>query len=445
MAVSLDETHDPDRRSWVESANAPDVGFSLQNLPYCVFRTRRSNDGPRIGVGIGKRVLDLALAARAGLLDSASQVAVAACKQPLLNALMEAGPAAWTPLRRAVFALLAEDAPADDRRQAAELLVNIDRAEFFVPAAIGDFSDFYASIHHATNVGRLFRPETPLLPNYQWVPVGYHGRSSSVRVSGTPVRRPQGQTKAPDAAAPSFGPCRRLDYEAELGFFVGEGNPLGEPIPVAAAPRHVFGAALLNDWSARDIQAWEYQPLGPFLAKSFATTLSPWIVTIDALAPFRTHAHERAPGDPTPLPYLLDGADQATGGLDIRVTVSIETAAMRARKEPPHLLSTTRFADLYWTIAQLVAHQTSNGCNLIPGDLIGSGTISSRELGAVGSMIELTSGGTRPLSLSGGETRSFVEDGDAIILRASAERDGFSSIGFGECRAEVLPSTQDVT
>jgi fumarylacetoacetase len=433
----LDDTHDPGRRSWVESAGAADAGFPIQNLPYCAFRPGGADGAARIGVGIGDRILDLASAAHAGLLDRAGGEAISACRQPRLNELMAAGPETWRRLRRTLSDLLTTGAQAEERRIAAGLLVDRDAAELRLPAEIGDFTDFFASVYHATNVGRLFRPETPLLPNYKWVPVAYHGRSSSIGVSGTPVRRPRGQLKPPDADAPVFAPARRLDYEAELGFFVGPGNRLGEPVPVGRAARHLFGVALLNDWSARDIQAWEYQPLGPFLAKSFASTLSPWVVTMDALAPFHTAAAERPPDDPRPLPYLMDEDDQVEGGLDVRVGVFIETAAMRARGDEPHLLSWSRFADTYWTPAQFVAHHTSNGCNLRPGDLLGSGTVSSREDGASGCMIELTRGGASPLSLPGGETRSFLEDGDTIILRAAAEREGFVPIDFGECRARI--------
>lgn len=436
MRVALDETHDAGRRSWVESANRSGADFPIQNLPFCVFRSRGLPTRGQIGVGIGDQILDLAGAARAGLLAEAG-AAADALHAPTLNLLMELGPAAWRGLRRSISALLSTEADPHRRHSAAGMLVPMAEAEWLMPADIGDFTDFYASIFHATNVGRLLRPDNPLMPNYKWVPIGYHGRGSSVSVSGTPVVRPQGQTKAPDADAPGFGPSRRLDFETELGFFVGPGNALGRPVPIGAAGDQVFGVCLLNDWSARDIQAWEYQPLGPFLAKSFASTISPFVVTMDALAPFRIPAYARPAGDPDPLPYLRDAQDQASGGLDIRIGIFLETETMRRVGEAPHALAEVRYADMYWTVAQLVAHHTSNGCNLRPGDLIGSGTVSSREPGALGSLMELTHGGREPLRLPGVETRTFLEDGDAVIFRASCERDGAVRIGFGECRAAI--------
>ena len=298
-----------------------------------------------------------------------------------------------------------------------------------LPVAIGDYTDFYASVHHATNVGSMFRPDNPLLPNYKWLPIGYHGRSSSIVVSGTPVRRPSGQTKDDASPAPVFGPSKRLDYEMELGMFIGPGNDLGEPIAVGSALDHVFGFCLVNDWSARDVQTWEYQPLGPFLAKSFATSISPWIVTLDALEPFRTRAFERASGDPEPLPYLRDDV-----GYDINVEVWLRTKKM----SEPVRLSRGNFRDMYWTVAQLVAHHTSNGCNLRPGDLLASGTISGPEKDARGCLLELTWRGTEPIQLPTGETRRFLEDGDEVILRAYCEREGVPRIGFGECRGVVV-------
>ena len=309
-----------------------------------------------------------------------------------------------------------------------------------LPATVGDYTDFYAGIHHATNVGRLFRPDNPLLPNYKWVPIGYHGRASTVQPSGVPVRRPNGQRKRPDEEAPNFGPCRNLDYELELGVWIGPGNAPGEPIPIAAAADHVAGFCLLNDWSARDVQAWEYQPLGPFLAKSFATTVSPWIVTPEALEPFRTAQPPRPEGDPAPLPYLLDDADQRAGALEIELEVLLLTERMRAAGSSPHRLSLGSTRHLYWTVAQLVAHHASNGCSLRPGDLLGSGTISAPVPDGYGSLLEITRGGREPVALPNGETRRFLEDGDEVILRARARRDGFAPIGFGECRAVVLPA-----
>jgi fumarylacetoacetase len=314
------------------------------------------------------------------------------------------------------------------------------KAELFLPVQIGDYSDFYTGIHHALSIGRMFRPDNPLLPNYKWVPIGYHGRASSVVVSGSPVTRPNGQTKAPDAAAPTFGPAKRLDYEVELGFVIGPGNALGKPVPIDKALDHVFGVVLMNDWSARDIQTWEYQPLGPFLAKSFATTISPWIVTLDALEPFRCPAFPREGDDPRPLPYLSDERDQKTGGYAIGTSMWLQTAQMRARKEAPTKLSACSWRDGYWTIAQIVAHQTSNGCNLAPGDLLGSGTISGTGPGTAGSRIELTQGGKQPIQLPGGETRTFIQDGDLVIQRGRCEAEGAVSIGFGEAAGLVKPA-----
>ena len=436
MSVALDETHDADRQSWVEAANQADSDFSIQNLPFCVFRLRGMPTSGRIGVGIGDQILDAGEAARAGLLAEAGGAADALLA-PTLNLLMGLGPTVWRRLRRAISALLSTDAEPHRRHSAAGMLVPMADVEWLMPADIGDFTDFYASIIHATNIGRLLRPDNPLLLNYKWVPIGYHGRGSSVSISGTPVVRPQGQTKAADASEPSYSPSRRLDFETELGFFVGQGNALGRPVPIGAASDHVFGVCLLNDWSARDIQAWEYQPLGPFLAKSFASTVSPFVVTMDALAPFRIPAYARPADDPKPLPYLADAQDQASGGLDIRIGVFLETEKMRRVGQAPHPLAEVRYSDMYWTIAQLVVHHTSNGCNLRPGDLIGSGTVSSREPGALGSLMELTQGGREEIQLPGGETRIFLEDGDAVIFRAYCKRDGTVRIGFGECRAMV--------
>jgi fumarylacetoacetase len=311
-----------------------------------------------------------------------------------------------------------------------------------LPATIGDYTDFFVSIHHATNVGKLFRPDSPLLPNYKWVPIGYHGRASTVRPSGVPVRRPNGQRKRPDETAPSFGPCRNLDYELELGVWIGPGNEQDTPIPIGRAAEHVAGYCLLNDWSARDVQAWEYQPLGPFLSKSFATTVSPWLVTPEALAPFRTAQPARPAGDPAPLPYLLDEADQREGAFEIELEVLLRTERMRAAGRKPHRLSLGSTRHMYWTVAQLVAHHTSNGCNLRPGDLFGSGTISAPTPDGYGSLLEITRGGQESVALPDGETRAFLEDGDEIVLRARARREGAAPIGFGECRAVVLPAGQ---
>jgi fumarylacetoacetase len=326
------------------------------------------------------------------------------------------------------------------RRHLQRHLVPMKQAELFVPVAVGDYSDFYAGIHHATNMGKMLRPDNPLLPNYPWMPIGYHGRASSIVVSGTPVVRPCGQTRAPEAPAPVFGPCRRLDFELELGVVIGPGNALGRPVPIERALDHVFGVVLLNDWSARDIQTWEYQPLGPFLAKSFATTVSPWLVTLEALAPFRCPAFARSADQPAPLPYLSDGADQREGGFAIELEIHLKSAAMRQRKMAPACLTRSSFRHAYWTLAQLVAHQTSNGCNLQPGDLLGSGTISGPTPDSVGSMIELTQGGKNPIALPGGEARTFLEDGDEVIQRGRCAREASVTIGFGAAAGVVKPA-----
>ena len=436
--TTLDITHDPARRSWVDSANDPTTDFPVQNLPYGRFRRAGSDEPWRIGVAIGDRVLDLAAARTAGGWDTE----VAALLGPLaagdLNTFMALG----APARRRLRAALSEALEVSSARRDAlvgALLAQAD-LELTVPCAIGDYTDFYTGIHHATAVGKLFRPDHPLLPNYRWVPIGYHGRASSIVASGHPVRRPNGQTKAPDAETPAFGPSRRLDYELELGFLIGTGNPLGEPIPMAEAEDHLFGVTLFNDWSARDIQPWEYQPLGPFLAKSFASTISPWVVTMEALAPFRA-PFVRPEGDPAPLPYLDSPANRAAGALDIRLEAWLQTAAMRAAGSPGVRLSSGNACDAaYWTAAQLVAHHASGGCNLQPGDLLGSGTLSGREPSQAGSLLELSDGGKRPITLPDGETRTFLADGDMLTLRAHCERAGARRIGFGSCAGTIVPA-----
>ena len=427
----VNATHDPARRSWVDSANAPDTAFPVQNLPFGIFHG--PSDPPRAGTAIGDQILDLAAAYRAGLIDGE---AGAACTEPTLNRLMGLGAAAWSRLRGQISAALSADAP-----KRPELLVPMATVTLALPATIGDYTDFFASIFHATNTGSMFRPDSPLFPNFQYVPIAYHGRASSIVISGTPVRRPHGQAKGPNDATPRFGPSRNLDYECELGFFIGPGNPLGTPVPIKDAGERIFGFCLLNDWSARDIQGWEYQPLGPFLGKSFATTISPWIVTTEALAPFRLPAFERPAGNPPPMAHLQDGADAASGGLDIAVEVLIETARMRQEGAAPVRLSLGNARDVYWTVAQMVAHHSSNGCNLKPGDLCATGTLSGKDKSSFGSILELAWRGTQPIALPNGESRRFVEDGDAIILRARCARDGAVSIGFGECRGVVEPAT----
>ena len=436
MTRILDETHDPARRSWVESANGhPD--FPIQNLPFGIFRRRGGADVPSGGVAVGDSVLDLSACVEAGLFSGDAERAARACTAPELNGFMALGGRYWSALRRAVSRLLTVDAGEPlEPRAAPTLLVPVSDVELLSPAAIGDYTDFYASLHHATNVGTMMRPENPLFPNYKWVPIGYHGRASSIVPSGTPVRRPRGQTRDGSAGAPTFGASRRLDYEVEVGFFVGPGNPLGEPISVRDASRHLFGICLLNDWSARDVQAWEYQPLGPFLAKNFATTISPWIVTLDALAPFRGPL-ARPAGDPEPLPYLDDEDDRRAGVIDLTLEVLLVSSRMRGQRMPPVSLSVSRLRDLYWTPAQLLAHHASGGCNLRAGDLLGSGTVSGPTRESRGCLLELTWRGAEPLVLPTGEERRFLEDGDEVIFRGWCEREGFVRIGLGECRGEV--------
>ena len=434
---AINETHDAALRSWVESANAAGIDFPVQNLPFGVFRRKGSNEPFRGGVAIGAEILDLAMAHKAGAFSGEAAAAAANCAGSALNAFMAMGPSAWSALRLALSRALRRGASHADRLRGC--LVPQAQAEYAVPAQIGDYTDFFTSIHHATNVGKLFRPDNPLLPNYKWVPIGYHGRASSIGASGQSFPRPQGQTLPPGTEQPVFGPSRRLDYELEMGIYIGVGNALGRPIPIAAAESHVFGLGLLNDWSARDIQAWEYQPLGPFLAKSFATTVSPWIVTLEALAPYRV-AWSRPAADPQPLPYLDSPEARAGGAFDVRIETWLETAQMRGSGARPARLSHSSMKHAYWTIGQMVAHHTVNGCNLQPGDLFGSGTLSGPTAGEAGSLLELSVGGKQPVALGSGETRAFLEDGDCVILRAWCERDGYARIGFADCRGTVLPA-----
>jgi fumarylacetoacetase len=423
-------------RSWVESANDPETDFPLENLPFGVFR--RQDGAACMGVAIGVKIFDLRAAVDAGLMAPLDEEIAGTCQQESLNRLMGLGRDAIHALRTRLTELLADDKP---RTHIEPLLVPQAGTEMLLlPARIGDYTDFYASIYHATNVGRLFRPDNPLLPNYKYVPIGYHGRASSIVVSGEAIRRPCGQTKAPDADAPSFVASRSLDYELEVGFFIGRGNALGEAIPIAEAESHIFGLCLVNDWSARDIQAWEYQPLGPFLAKNFATTISPWIVTMDALEPFRVRAFMRAEGDPEPLPYLNSADDRALGGIDLKLEVWLRTARMRAEDAPPVRLSQGNLRDLYWTLAQMLTHHASNGCNLQTGDLLASGTVSGATRDSLGCLLEITRRGAELLQLPNGETRKFLEDGDEVILRGYCQREGHPRIGFGECRGIVLPA-----
>jgi fumarylacetoacetase len=434
--TSLNETHDPRRLSWVGSANGHG-DFPIQNLPLAVFRRRGSREAWRGGVAIGDEIVDLAQVAASGRFSGMANDAVGAAAQPRLNRLMSMGPAAWSALRLGLSRALQEGAGEEVIWRS--FLVPQAEAEYRVPAEVGDYTDFYTSIYHATSVGRLFRPENPLLPNYKWVPIGYHGRSSTLGVSGQSFRRPKGQLSAPGAQAPELLPSRRMDYELEVGIFIGGGNEIGEPITIDVAEQHVFGLCLLNDWSARDIQSWEYQPLGPFLSKNFATTLSPWIVTSEALAPYHM-PWQRVADDPQPLPYLDSQANREQGAIDVRLEVLIETQQMRERGSSPARVSHTSFRHAYWTVAQLVAHHTVNGCSLRPGDLFGSGTQSGPTDEEAGSLLELTQGGKRRLDLGNGETRTFLEDGDAVVFRGWCEREGAARIGFGEVRGTLLPA-----
>ena len=443
MKPVLDETHDPSARSWVEAANVADTDFPIQNLPFGVFR-RGGDARAKIGIAIGDHVLEVGGLGNEGLLRGDGDVVAAAeaCKSDSLNVLMALGARPLRALRRRLFSLLHQAAPPVNRDTVRRHLIAQADVEMLLPAVVGDYTDFYASIFHATNVGKLFRPDNPLLPNYKYLPIGYHGRASSLVPSGTPVLRPSGQARDGNAD-PKFSVTKALDYELEVGVFVSSGNELGHPIPIAKAEEYIFGICLVNDWSARDMQAWEYQPLGPFLAKSFATSVSSWVVTMEALAPFRAPAFVPAEGDPTPLPYLLDAGDREHGGLDLTLEVSLQTAKMREQAIAPAILSRGNFRDLYWTIAQMITHHASNGCNLRAGDLLASGTVSGPdvpgETSARGCLLELTSRGANPISLPSGEQRKFLEDGDEVILRGYSRRDGFRGIGLGSCRGRILP------
>ena len=431
MPSPIDETHDPQLRSWVPDANGH-ADFPIQNLPLGIFRPRGGSG--EAGIAIGDHILSLSALTRSELLDGDAQVACLAAEGETLNRLFVLGARHRRALRRAVSKLLAQGA-----EERAELLHRAEDCESLLPVHVGDYTDFYAGIHHAENVGKLFRPDSPLLPNYKWVPIGYHGRGSSLQPSGIHVVRPNGQRRLPGEPTPTFGPTRSLDFELELGIWIGSGNRLGEPVSIENAEQSIAGYCLLNDWSARDLQTWEYQPLGPFLAKSFHTTVSGWIVTPEALAPFRQPQATRAPDDPKPLPYLLSPVDQESGALNIQLEVHLLTQTMLREGIAPCRITRSNAEDLYWTPAQLLTHHASNGCNLSPGDLLGTGTISSIAPDGFGSLLELTKAGREPFALPSGEQRTFLEDGDEVILRAQAQREGYISIGFGECRATVSP------
>lgn len=443
----VDATHEPSLRSWVESANHPESDFPIQNLPWCRFQARHGGDSA-IGAGIGDFILDLGAASRMGLLPSRFAFHL---QQPTLAAVMSLPVSDRIELRRRISDLLNSNGPCPDEGKQELLLVDRRSANLLLPVQVSDYTDFYSSVFHATNVGCMFRPDNPLLPNYKHIPIGYHGRASSLVPDGTPVRRPSGQLEPPAAGeSPLFEPCKLLDYELEVGFYVGIGNELGNSIPLSMAEDHIFGLSLVNDWSARDIQRWEYQPLGPFLAKSFATTVSPWVVTLEALAPFRCPAFRRPSGDPVPLPYLCDPQNESSGGFDVNLVVLLSSEQMREKGIPPMQLSQGNLRDMYWTFAQMLAHHSSNGCNMQTGDLLASGTVSGPERKSRGCLMELTwdgdatnplPGSSRtPIVLPTGEQRRFLADGDEVIFRGYCQTGPFRRIGFGECRGEVLPA-----
>ena len=432
--MNLSKTHDAALMSWVVCANNH-PHFPIQNLPLGVFS--HGDEAPRGGIAIGDMILDLKALAQSGLLTGEAQTAAELASADSLNALLSAPASLRAALRIAVSDLLSDEA----HRAAVEpLLLPAADCQMHLPARIGDYTDFYVGIHHAMNVGALFRPDNPLLPNYKHVPIGYHGRASSIRPSGADVIRPNGQLKAPDAEAPVFAPTKRLDFELELGVWIGQGNEMGQAIPLSQAGDHLAGLSLLNDWSARDVQAWEYQPLGPFLAKNFITTVSPWIITAEALAPYRIAPNPRPEGDPDILPYLKDEADQAHGGFDLELEVYLSSTQMREQHIPPMRISRSHAQHMYWTVGQMIAHHTSGGCNLNPGDLLGTGTLSSPDREGLGSLLEMTRGGAEPLTLPTGETRTFLEDGDELSLSGRLSAEGHVSLGFGDCAGVVQPA-----
>ena len=435
IMITLNETHDASLTSWLSSANQADCEFPVQNLPFAIFRRKNSTESFRGGVAIGDQVLDLVSVNKLDLLTGQANKAIAACCETTLNHFMGLGLPYWSELRLQLSRALRQGAKHELQLQTC--LISMAEVEYSLPCIIGDYTDFYTSIHHATRVGSLFRPDNPLLPNYKWIPIGYHGRSSSIKVSGHGFHRPVGQTKTPDASEPTLTPCKRLDYELEMGIFMGQGNNMGEPVTIDQTDDHVFGLCLFNDWSARDIQAWEYQPLGPFLAKNFASTVSPWVVTLEALAPYRT-SFSRPEDDPQPLPYLSSGLNSQQGAFDIQLSALLKTSQMRDKGLPAEQLSQSSFKHSYWTIAQMVAHHTVNGCNLQPGDLLGSGTQSGPKPEESGSLLELSNGGKQSITLSNGETRTFLEDGDTVIMRGWCKKVGTARIGFGEVMATVL-------
>ncbi len=433
----INSTHDPLLKSWVDSANEPASEFPIQNLPFGVFSRSRGDTPQSVGVAIGDCILDVAACVREGLLDPTP--AADTCSEHVMNRLMARDATTLSAFRSELSQLLSDHGPSVKRaREAAKrILVPMNEAAMGLPAEIGDYTDFYASVHHATNVGSMFRPDNPLLPNYKWLPVGYHGRASSIVESGGAIRRPTGQLKLSNSDVPVFAPSRMLDYESELGFFVGRGNAIGESVPIEQAWEHIFGFCLVNDWSARDIQAWEYQPLGPFLAKNFATSISPWVVTAEATEPYRVRVASRPSGDPAPLPHLASTTDSDRGGLNAFLEVHIATPAMREKKLEPFKLSRAPFSSMYWSVAQMLTHHASNGCNLRTGDLLASGTVSGPDENSRGCMLELTWRGSNPIGLPTGEERRFLEDGDDVIMKGYLEAAGHPRIGFGECQGRI--------
>jgi len=433
----LDITHDPALSSWVTSAGGA-TDFPIQNLPFGIFTAE--DDNPRAGVAIGDSILDIEACLGEGIIKSSP--ASLACCEETLNSLMSLDSDSLRAFRQEVSDALRADTPEGERANelSSRILLRIADARMLIPAAIGDYTDFYASVHHATNVGSMFRPDNPLLPNYKHVPIGYHGRASSIVASGTGIQRPRGQTMAQGAGAPSFGPSQMLDYESEMGFFVRGGNDPGRTIEISRAADHIFGFCLVNDWSARDIQAWEYQPLGPFLAKNFATSISPWVITSEAVEPYRCPAAPRGSGDPAVLDYLISPVEQTRGGLSAFLEVHLSSLKMRQQGIAPVLLSRAPFSAMYWTAGQMLAHHASNGCNLRPGDLLASGTVSGDSRESRGCLLELTWRGSEPLTLPDGDERRFLEDGDEVIMTGSLEAEGRPRLGLGECRGIVLPA-----
>jgi fumarylacetoacetase len=440
--AALDHTHDPAARSWVASANSEGTDFPLQNLPLAIFHRKSSDETMRGGAAIGDAIVDLRALAAASLLQGQAQAACEACARQVLNGYLAMGPTAWQALRHGLFALLNDDAPVRVQEQLRGCLVAQADAHYGLQAQVGNYTDFYTSIHHALNVGRLIFPDHPLTPNFQWLPIAYHGRASSLRVgqAGFGFRRPMGQAMPPGASAPVYGPCARLDFELEMGFFIGPGNALGEPVTIDDAEKQIAGMVLLNDWSARDHQFWEMAPLGPFLGKNFCTTVSPWLVSMEALAPYRL-PFTRPAGDPQPLAYLDGAANRAQGSIDVQLEVRLDTPVHRERRAAPSAITRTSFRHQYWTPAQMVAQHTVGGCDLQPGDLLGTGTISGPTAPEAGAMVELSKGGREPVTLAAtGEQRGFLHDGDTVILRGWCEQPGAARIGFGDCRGTVLPA-----